>query len=116
MKTKLIYIILIALAILFAYLWLSTPPKIIYKDSPQKDLDSLKMDISKRDTVIYYSNLKLDSLKLRINELNKEKNMLTLQIQNLKKSYDKQVKFLDNMSIDSAVRYFQSKYDENSGN
>ena len=110
MKTKLIYVILIAVAILFAYLWLSKPPKVVYRQSPQHALDSLKNDISKRDTIIYYSNLKLDSLKLKIKELNNEKKLLSLHLHKLKTNYENQIKYINNATLDSNVIYFRTKF------
>ena len=104
MKITVKDIILILIAIIFAYLWLSKPVQV--NDNSQHEIDSLNIVISRANDSINAFKKETDSLKaanlknfFKIRELNKDK-------ADLLEEYEKTKGHIISNSVDADLDYF----------
>ena len=110
-KDKYIKAILTALVILFVFLWISKPQKVV--NTNQTTIDSLKDEIEYYNCVIHCSDSVIEVLDAKIDSLVRLRNDEKTYLNKIKKDYENQIKYISG-SLDSNIVYFRTKFTQDS--
>jgi len=107
MKVNITSLILLALIMLFFWLWISDTPEVIIDDTKEKELMEIirlkDLEINKSNTVIDSVNILLHLSIVEQEKIQKELNMINIK-------YDEEINTINNQFINADIEWFLSNY------
>jgi len=101
------HIILIAIGALFLWLYLSKTPEVIQDTSNEI---KLLRTIEIQDSLLFVSNLKIDSISVELSVTLKEKEMAEKQLKILNGEHDEQINIINSQSIIDDINLFRANF------